>query len=87
MTLTDWTGFIGVAILLIAYFLNLRDIIKKDSPTYLILNVIGAGVACYASLLLKYLPFMILEGCWTIVSVLGLLNSFKKKMEWNEKKI
>jgi hypothetical protein len=34
MTQTDWAGFIGVAILLVAYFLNLKDIIKKDNPIY-----------------------------------------------------
>ena len=78
MTQTDWTGFIGVTILLIAYFFNLRDIIKKDSLTYLLLNLVGAGVACFASILLKYLPFIILEGCWTLVSAIGLLNHFKR---------
>ena len=78
MTQTDWTGFIGVTILLIAYFLNLRDMIKKDSLVYLLLNLVGAGIACIASVLLKYLTFMILEGCWTIVSTIGLLNYFKR---------
>ena len=76
MTQTDWTGFIGVTILLIAYFLNLRDILKKGSLTYLLLNFAGAGIACFASVLLKYVPFIILEGCWTLVSAAGLLNYF-----------
>lgn len=79
MTTRDWIGFIGVSILLIAYFLNLKDIIGKNSFTYLFLNLIGAGIACLASILLNYLPFIILEGCWTIVSAIGLLNYFKKK--------
>jgi hypothetical protein len=74
MTLTDWIGFIGVAILLIAYFLNLRGIILKDSLSYLLLNLVGAGIACIASILLKYLPFIILEACWTLVSAIGLIN-------------
>lgn len=78
MTQTDWTGFIGVTILLIAYFLNLQDIIKKDSLTYLLLNLVGASIACFASVLLKYLPFIILEGCWTLVSAKGLFNYFNK---------
>jgi len=78
MTLTDWAGFIGVAILLVAYFLNIRDVITKDSFTYLLLNVIGAAIACIASILIKYLPFIILEGCWTIVSTVGLINYFKQ---------
>jgi hypothetical protein len=74
MTTTDWIGFIGVTILLVAFFLNLRDVIKKDSFSYLFLNVIGAGVACMASVLLNYWPFIILEGCWTIVSLYGLIT-------------
>lgn len=78
MTQTDWIGFIGVTILLVAYFLHLRDFIKKDSLTYLFLNLVGAGLACFASILLKYLPFIILEGCWTLVSAIGLLHYFNK---------
>ena len=79
MTPTDWTGLIGVTILLVAYFLNLRDVIKKDSFAYLLLNSIGAGIACFASILLNYMPFIILEGCWTIVSVKGLINYLQEK--------
>ncbi|WP_367753071.1 hypothetical protein [Flavobacterium sp. WC2430] len=79
MTTTDWVGFIGVTILLIAFFLNLNDTIKKESIIYLSLNFIGAGIACFASLLLHYLPFIILEGSWTLVSAYGLLHYFRKK--------
>mgnify|MGYP003626015849 CR=1 FL=1 len=79
MTTTDWVGFIGVTILLVAFFLNLNDTIKKESIIYLSLNFIGAGIACFASLLLHYLPFIILEGSWTLVSAYGLYNYFIKK--------
>lgn len=79
MTQTDWIGFVGVTILLLAYFLNLTDKIKKESFDYLLLNFVGAGTACFASVLLHYLPFIILEGCWTIVSAIGLVHYFIKK--------
>lgn len=79
MTITDWTGFVGVTILLVAYFLNLKNIIKTDSLSYLLLNITGAGIACVASVLLEYLPFIILEGCWTLVSAIGLFNYLKLK--------
>ncbi len=79
MTITDWTGSIGVTLLLVAYFLNLKKIIKTDSLSYLLLNTIGAGLACLASVLLKYLPFIILEGCWTVVSGIGLINYLRRK--------
>ena len=79
MTTTDWVGFIGVTILLIAFFLNLNDTLKKEGLTYLFLNFIGAGIACFASVLLNYLPFIILEGSWTLVSAFGLINYFRNK--------
>ncbi len=79
MTLTDWTGFIGVTILLVAFFLNLKGTISKDSLAYLVLNFAGAGIACLASVLIGYIPFIILEGCWTLVSAIGLAQFFIKK--------
>lgn len=79
MNSTDWIGFIGVTILLVAFFLNLNNTIKKEGLIYLFLNFIGAGVACFASVLLDYLPFIILEGSWTLVSAIGLFNYFRKK--------
>lgn len=76
MTATDWIGFIGVTILLIAYLLNLAGKIGKDDAWYLWLNCIGAGTACLASVLLHYMPFIILEGVWTLVSLIGLIRYF-----------
>ena len=74
MTLTDWIGFLGVALLLVAFFLNLAGMVQKDSLVYLLLNLAGAALACLASVMLDYLPFVILEGCWTLVSAYGLVK-------------
>lgn len=79
MTQTDLVGFIGVTILLIAFLLNLTDTLKKDSLIYLSLNFIGAGIACFASVLMNYWPFIILEGCWAAVSAFGILSYLKNK--------
>jgi hypothetical protein len=80
MKLSDWIGFIGVSILLIAFFLNLSNKLHKDSLSYITMNIIGAGIACFASVMINYLPFVVLEGCWTIVSVYALINVLKKKI-------
>jgi hypothetical protein len=72
MNTTDWIGFSGVALLLLAFLLNLRNIVRQNSLPYLLLNTLGAGLACLASVLLAYWPFIILEGCWTLVSLAGL---------------
>jgi hypothetical protein len=78
MNFTDWTGTIGVTILLVAYFLNLLNKLSADKPTYILLNILGAGIACYASILLNYKPFIILEGTWTLVSIIGLIKFYSK---------
>jgi hypothetical protein len=72
MNTTDWIGFTGVALLLLAFLLNLRNNLAQNSLPYLLLNTIGAGLACLASVLLAYWPFIILEGCWTLVSLVGV---------------
>jgi hypothetical protein len=81
MTFTDLIGTIGVTILLIAYFLNLIHKIENNSLAYLLLNFIGAATACLASVLLNYWPFIILEGCWTIVSAIGIISYLNKAKE------
>ena len=74
----DYIGFAGVFILLIAFLLNLSGKIAKDGLPYLIMNVLGAGFACLASWRIHYIPFVILEGMWTLVSLIALVNYFRK---------
>jgi len=77
MNSTDWIGFIGVFQILLAYILNISGILEKNSLIFLLLNLIGAGMACYASILLNYIPFIVLEGVWTLVSIIALIKFIK----------
>lgn len=79
MTLSDWIGFTGVTILLIAFLLNLTGKITQNHVMYIVLNIIGAALTGFASYLIHYVPFIILESTWTLVSVAGLINWFRKK--------
>ncbi len=81
MNLSDAIGFAGVAILLIAFLLNLLKVLDYNNRLYISLNIIGAALACAASVMINYLPFIILEGTWTVVSIIALLNSFRKKRD------
>lgn len=78
MSYNDIVGTIGVGIILIAYFINIFSFIKKDGVLFYVMNIIGASLACYASVLINYLPFIILEATWAMVSVLGLVKVLKK---------
>lgn len=79
MKFTDWLGFLGVSILLVAFFLNLINVLHKNGLAYMILNIIGAGIACAASIAIHYLPFIILEGVWTLVSIVLLIKNLVDK--------
>lgn len=70
-------GSIGVTLLLLAFFLNLFKILMQDTKTYAILNMVGAGLSCYASFLIDYMPFVILEGTWALVAFAGLIRLLK----------
>ena len=78
MSESDIIGTIGVGLILIAYFLNIFSLIKKDGVLFFTLNIFGGGIACFASMLISFWPFIILEGTWAIISVVGLFNSIKK---------
>ena len=77
----DWVGTMGVTLLLIAFGLNLLNKISQKSLLYILLNCIGASLACLASVLINYIPFIILEAVWTIVSLAALVNYFKNNSE------
>ena len=73
----DWIGFIGVFLILLAYILNVLGQLKSKDLTFILLNLIGASMACLASILMDYLPFIILEGVWALVSLIALIKQLK----------
>jgi hypothetical protein len=78
MNLENITGTMGVGLILSAFFCNTFGLIKREGKLYFVLNIIGAGLACYASFLIKYWPFVILEAVWTGVSVAGLMKHTRR---------
>lgn len=74
MEYNELIGTIGVGLILVAYFLSTFKMISSTSTLFFLLNIVGAGLACYASWLIKYWPFVILEGVWCLVSVIGLVR-------------
>ena len=78
MTSNDCIGIIGVGLILFAYFLNIFSLIKKDGVLFYLMNIIGASITCFTSYLINYFPFVILEGTWVLVSLIGLLKTIKK---------
>ena len=74
MNEVDWIGFIGVFQILLAYVLHVTGKVGKNDLSFILLNLIGAGMACYASILMNYIPFIVLEGIWALVSLISLIR-------------
>jgi len=83
MNTVDWIGALGVFQILLAYTLNISGRLEKENLIYILLNLFGAGLACLASILMEYIPFIILEGVWAIISLIALLKSGAIKLNLN----
>ena len=73
-------GSFGVTLLLIAFFLNLIQRLRQDSLAYITMNMIGAGLSGYASWLIGFLPFVVLEGTWCLVAAVALLRQLRARL-------
>ncbi len=79
VTPADLIGSLGVALLLLAFALNLTGYLRHEGLAYPALNALGAGLAAYASWLIGYMPFVVLEGTWMVVSLASILSRAPQK--------
>ena len=74
MKTSDILASIGVIILLIAFLLNLYKKLPSESRLYSLLNFVGAAICGLASYLVKFYPFIVLEGVWALVALVSLFK-------------
>ena len=74
MSASQIIGSIGVALLLIAFFMNSFGMLASDSRSYQTMNVVGSAVSCYASYLIGFAPFVVLEATWCAAAVAAMLR-------------
>lgn len=79
MSYTDLISTAGVSLILLAFLLTTFKLIAGDGKLYFVINFIGGAFACYGSFLLGSLPFIVLEGVWSIVALAGLIRIVVKK--------
>ena len=70
-----WIGSLGVAFLLIAFLLNLIKRLQADAHPYMVLNLVGAALACYSSYLINFMPFVVLEGVWALAALVAIARA------------
>lgn len=82
MSFSTIIGSLGVMLLLVAFFLNLFRFISQESSLYILLNITGAGLSCCASVLISYMPFVVLEGTWCLVAVAAFVKKIAGSSKW-----
>lgn len=68
-------GSLGVALLLLAFLLSVFRLLRVEGYPYIVLNLVGASLACYSSYLIDFMPFVVLEGTWALVAGVALVRS------------
>ncbi len=58
----------GATLLLIAFIANAFKRLSENSKRYHFLNLVGAGLLTWYAVLLDSVPFIILEGIWTLIA-------------------
>lgn len=77
MKTADIINSIGVSLILLAFALLMFGKLKQQDKLYSLINLIGAGLACYGSILIDAKPFIVLEGVWALVAMYGLFSKRK----------
>ena len=72
-------GSVGVFLLLLAFVLNLIRVLSERSPIYLLMNIVGSGLAAWYAWASNSIPFVILEAVWGLAAMIRLLALAKKR--------
>ncbi|WP_410478655.1 CBU_0592 family membrane protein [Pedobacter aquatilis] len=77
MKFSDLIASFGVIVLLTAFLANMYCKLPTQSKLYAFLNFFGAAICCYGAYLVRFYPFIILEGVWAIFGLLSLFKNHK----------
>ena len=75
----DVIGISGVLFILLAYFLLQIERIKSSQLLYSVMNLLGATLLLVSLMWTWNLPSVIIESCWVLISLYGIINVMIKK--------
>jgi hypothetical protein len=71
---TEIVAFIGMLLILSAFFLETQSMIHSKAPLYLLLMATGSGLLAIRAYLIEEWAFLILEIAWFLTAMTGLFT-------------
>ncbi len=62
------------AVLILAAFAARAFNLHSEGALYLVLNLVGSAALCWVAINARQLGFILLEGAWALISLIGLLR-------------
>jgi peptidoglycan/LPS O-acetylase OafA/YrhL len=75
----DGVGLVGVALILLAYFLIQSGRLTSEDLRYPVLNLVGALLLLISLLHSWNTPSVVIELCWISISVYGIVKIMRKR--------
>ena len=71
---------LGSLFVLAAFAAAQRGVVSTRSRVYLVSNLIGSAILAVMAVIEFQVGFILLEGCWAVVSAAGLLNARSRRL-------
>ncbi len=75
-SLAEIFGWIGMVLILLAYFLVSYKFVLGDSPLYQIMNLVGVCGTFYNAYYKKSKPLMALQLIWGIIALISIIQIY-----------
>jgi len=73
----EWVQITGALLLLAGFALGQFELLAADAWTYLTANLLGSAMMTVTAAADAQWGFVMLEGCWALVSLYGLVQKLR----------
>ncbi len=80
---SETIAFLGMFLILCAFFLETQNMIHSKASSYLLLMAIGSGILAIRAYLIEEWAFLILEVAWFFTAMAGFITRESKNSSKN----
>ena len=81
MNMIDIIGWVGSALVVLAYAMNMYNKLRSDSLTYYLLNITGSGCLIANTFYHHAIPSAVVNIIWVLIAFMAMLKRKPAKQE------